>query len=43
MYFQGANKLVPYLVPEPICEDVPREVCTFGIKSVTPGKYEKNI
>ena len=35
--FQGANKLVPYLVPEPICEDSPREVCSFGVKSYSQG------
>ena len=34
---QGANKLVPFLVPEPVCEDVPREVCSFGVKSTSQG------
>jgi hypothetical protein len=35
LLFQGTNKLVPFLVPEPVCEDVPREVCTFGVKSTS--------
>jgi hypothetical protein len=34
---QGANKLVPYLVSEPTCDETLREVCTFGVKASKPG------
>ena len=34
---QGANKLVPYLVPEPTCDETTREVCSFGTKSSKQG------
>ena len=35
---RGVYKLVPYLVPEPECKDVPREVCSFGVKGTKLGE-----
>ena len=35
---KGVYKLVPYLVPEPECKDVPREVCSFGVKGTKLGE-----
>ena len=35
---RGVYKLVPYLVPTPECKDIPREVCSFGVKSTRLGE-----
>ena len=35
---KGVYRLVPYLVPEPVCKDVPRDVCSFGFKGTTLGE-----
>lgn len=34
----GAIKLVPYLSPQHECKDVPREVCSFGVKGTILGE-----
>ena len=35
---KGVYRLVPYLVPKHVCEEVLRDICTFGFKPAIWGQ-----